>query len=108
MSAFGDGFEVGADVLCVLALTSVVMSVANVYASALTALGALWSRFLYTVAWSALAILGTLAFSLYRHGAFAVALAMLLAYVAQTLGFAFRVRTLLRARDQEIQQLQSK
>ncbi len=105
MRAFGAGFDGGADVLCALVATSVVMSVANVYASALTALGALWSRFFYTLAWSGTAILGTLAFSLVRSGAFAVALAMLLAYVVQTIGFALRVRALLRVRAEDIQRL---
>ena len=68
------------------------MSIANVYGSVLTSLGALWTRFGWTVVWSAI-VVGSLysGISIFS-GAFGLANAMALAYVVQTLGLKFYMR----------------
>lgn len=93
MQAFGDGFEeTGTGALVVLLFSAVVMSIANVYGSVLTSLGALWTRFGWTVVWSAI-VVGSLysGISIFS-GAFGLANAMALAYVVQTLGLKFYMR----------------
>ena len=103
MRCFGADFEPGASTLVVLMATSVFMSVANVCGSVLTSLGALWTRFFYTLLWAAISVGGTLLFAKTIPGALGVAFAMGIAYAVQTVGMSFSVRRALRMRSKQIQ-----
>ncbi len=86
MGTFGEEFRPGAGTLVVLLATSVVMSVSNVYGSALTSLGALWTKFWLTIVWCSV-VFGGLFLCRYRlPGSMGLATVMFCAYLIQTLG----------------------
>lgn len=85
MGSFGNEFELGAKTLLVLLGGSVVMSVSNVYASVLTSIGALWTRFWLAVIWGTIVIVGMWSGHFLFSGSLGLANAMLLAYTVQTL-----------------------
>ena len=62
------------------------MSVSNVYTSALTSLGELWTKFWLTVVWSVIVLGALLLNGYWLPGAIGLAVAMLCAYLVQTLG----------------------
>lgn len=86
MRTFGDDFVSGAGTLVILLILSVVMSVSNVYTSALTSLGELWTKFWLTVVWSVIVLGALLLNGYWLPGAIGLAVAMLCAYLVQTLG----------------------
>jgi O-antigen/teichoic acid export membrane protein len=86
MGAFGSEFMSGSTTLAILLASTVLMSVSNVYGSALTSLGALWARFWLTVVWCVIVLGGLLLSAFWFPGSLGLAIAMLCAYLIQTLG----------------------
>ena len=83
MRTFGDDFVSGAGTLVILLILSVVMSVSNVYTSALTSLGELWTKFWLTVVWSVIVLGALLLNGYWLPGAIGLAVAMLCAYLVK-------------------------
>ena len=89
MGAFGSEFMSGSTTLAILLASTVLMSVSNVYGSALTSLGALWARFWLTVVWCVIVLGGLLLSAFWFPGSLGLAIAMLCAYLVQTIGMRF-------------------
>ena len=99
MGAFGDDFKSGSLTLIVLLFSSVVMSVSNVYSSALTSLGALWSKFWLTIIWSVI-VFGGLSLNLRSFpGSMVFAISLLCAYLVQTIGMKICVLIQMKKSD---------
>lgn len=81
MSAYGPGFERGAPVLALIALSVVLSAPCTVLAQAIAGSGSMWFGLALNVLWGAAFVAATRA--LVGHGAYGVALAMCLAYAAQ-------------------------
>ena len=84
MSAYGAGFEQGANVLRIMALTAILVAVNGVIGSSIASKGKMWFGFFFNGAWSVFLILATFYFINVGYGAIGMALATFVAYLAHT------------------------
>lgn len=84
MSAYGAGFEQGANVLRIMAFTAIFVAVNGVVGSSIASKGKMWVGFTFNSMWACLLIGTTFLFIKSGYGALGMALATLVSYIMHT------------------------
>lgn len=84
MSAYGVGFEQGANVLIIMAVTAIFVAVNGVVGSSIASKGKMWVGFIFNSMWACVLIGTTFLFIKYEYGSLGMALATLVSYIAHT------------------------
>lgn len=96
MSSYGIGFEQGANVLRIMAITAILVSVNSVVGSSIASMGKMWFGFLFNSLWALVLVGSTIFFIKIGYKSYGLALATFFSYIAHTVWQLIYISKLLK------------